>query len=215
MRDSATTATARRAATGARASPPPWAAGADGLAGIHVNMPLVALRRRRHDRPHRQETTALADVADHAESGMGYSSAAVHPAADPRVRAHRLPRRPVRVDPGEVLGVDRQRRPPRAARSPRTRCSTTSRSTGSPRPRRPRRASTGRASTRSTWNRSTCPSGVSVFPKEILGLSRRWAETALHRPPLVRGARPRRALRRVRTARVFVDEVRGFFRPVR
>ena len=50
-----------------------------------------------------------------AEWDAGYSTRARHPPADDRLRARRLAGRPVRLDRGEVLGLDRRRRRSRGA----------------------------------------------------------------------------------------------------
>ncbi len=60
----------------------------------------------------------------------------------------------------------------------------------------------------------TCPPGVSSFPKEILGVSERWART---RSTTSAGtARPKGGhFASFEQPDIFVDEVRGFFRTVR
>ena len=145
----------------------------------------------------------------------GLLDAAVHPPPDARVRAGRLPRRPVRVDPREGLGVDRPRRRPRRLRSPASRSSTTCRPTGSRAPPRRRPACTGRASATGTATPITVPSGISIFPREIFRPSRRWAErryTDLRwYETLDRGGH----FAAWEQPAVFVDQVRGFFRLVR
>ena len=103
---------------------------------------------------------------------------AVHPAADARLRAGRLPRRAGRVDRREVLGLDRLRRPPgerlHPRRAPRQRDAVLDPGTG---------ASSGRLYWESFNDFGTklapvsVPVGVLVLPKEIIRASRRWAET--------------------------------------
>ena len=96
--------------------------------------------RRRHPPQHGRSRSPTASMGDPTEqraarrsprsthyqaAGVGLLDAAVDPAADARLRARRLARRPGRVDRREVLGLDRLRRPPRERRSPATSCSTT------------------------------------------------------------------------------------------
>ena len=87
---------------------------AEHVTGIHVNMPVVNFGRVRHDRSHRAGEQRARPSRRARGLGHGLLGRAVHPSADPRLRPHRLPRRPVRVDPREVLGVDRQPGPSRA-----------------------------------------------------------------------------------------------------
>jgi hypothetical protein len=60
-----------------------------------------------------------------------------------------------------------------------------------------------------------CPSGVSSFPKEILGVSERWARTRF--TDLRWYGAPARGghFAAFEQPELFVDEVRGFFRTVR
>ena len=113
MAGSATSATAPRAATGARSSPPSWAASTPAqVVGVHVNarptMPYGEVP------PNGDFTEAeQARLERLAELALGRAWATRdpgHPAADPGIRAGRLAGRPARLDRGEVQGVDR---PPR------------------------------------------------------------------------------------------------------
>ena len=86
--------------------------------GIHINMPIGAARGGQR-RPHgRGEGGARRDRPLPA-MGLRLLQAAVHPTADARLRAGRLPRRTAGLDRREVLGVDRLRRPPRERAQPR------------------------------------------------------------------------------------------------
>ena len=88
--------------------------------GIHLNMPIAPARKfdepttdRREQHGARPRRRALPGV------GLGLLEAAVDAPADARLRARRLAGRPVRVDPREVLGLDRLRRPSRERAHPR------------------------------------------------------------------------------------------------
>ena len=87
---------------------------ADHLAGIHVNMALADPQALGGlGELSEGEQAALASFAHYAEWDSGYSTAAIDPAPDRRLRAGRLARRAVWVDRGEVLVVDGLRRAPR------------------------------------------------------------------------------------------------------
>ena len=170
----ATTGSSPKAATGARPSPAGSArrtpTGCSASTSRAARRPDPA-RRRRRPAGHR----AIAASKHYQRTGLRLRHAAGHQAADARVRPHRLPGRAGGVDLGEVPGVDRLRRPPGERASTATRCSTRSRSTGPRRRRRRRRGSTGRASTASRGCRSTAPTAVAAFPKEILRVAPEWA----------------------------------------
>ena len=96
------------------------------VAGIHLMPPLAPPDPATFGDLTDAEQAALDDAAHTAEpSGTRLLDAAVHPAADDRLRAGRLARRAVRLDRREVLGVDRLRRRPRARAHPGPSCSTT------------------------------------------------------------------------------------------
>ena len=66
---------------------------------------------------------------------------------------------------------------------------------------RRRRGSTGRASAGPQRDRCPVPTGCSIFPGEIRPTLAALGRAALHEPPLLERARPRRPLRRLRAAR--------------
>ena len=117
---SATTATAPRAATGARWSPPARAAGSPTTSPASTStcrwwhpasLDLTDLTADRAAPPSR--TSAALPQWEY-----GLLQAAVDPAPDARLRPGRLAGRSVRLDRREVPGLDRLRRPPRERPDP-------------------------------------------------------------------------------------------------
>ena len=122
------------------------------------------------------EQVALAAFAEHRRWGTGLLEAAIDPPADARLFARRLARGTVRVDHGEVLGLDRLRR-------------ASGKRAHSRRAARQRDAvlaarGTGASSARLYWESFRdrdfpaigVPTGCSIFPKEIIRIPRSWAE---------------------------------------
>ena len=66
-----------------------------------------------------REQAALAGLQHYQDWDSGYSKQQSHPAPDARLRPRRLAGRPGGVDPREVLGLDRLRRPSRERAHPR------------------------------------------------------------------------------------------------
>jgi len=60
----------------------------------------------------------------------------------------------------------------------------------------------------------TCPSGVSSFPEEIVGVSERWARTRFTDLRWYGAAARGGHFAAFEQPEIFVDEVRGFFRTV-
>ena len=61
----------------------------------------------------------------------------------------------------------------------------------------------------------TVPAGLSMFPKEIVGVSQRWAETTYHDLRWFHRVDRGGHFAAWEQPALFVDEVRGFFRSVR
>ena len=166
--------------------------------------------------PTADEQAALAGAASYRRSGTGYSTPAVDPAADARLRPRRFAGRPVRLDRREVPRLDRQRRDIRSRSSPVTSCSTTSCCTGCPGPAPLRRGSTGRAcAIRRARDPVDVPTGCSIFPKELFQVSRRWAEQRFSDLRYFRRLDRGGHFAAFEQPELFVDEVRQFFRTVR
>ena len=77
---------------------------------IHLNMPLAMPPKNLGDDLSDREQRALAALAKHRRWGTGLFQAAVHPAANGRVRVGRFPGRTAGLDRREVLGMDGLRR---------------------------------------------------------------------------------------------------------
>ena len=120
-------ATSRRAATGARCvTTRIGMQDAAHCAGIHLNMPIALARPGDAGRPDRAASRARSPACSTtSEWDSGYSKQQCTRPQTLGLRAGRLARGPGRVDPREVLGLDRLRRPPRERRSRATSCSTT------------------------------------------------------------------------------------------
>ena len=99
--------------------------------------------------------------------GFRLLQAAIDPAADPRLWPHRFAGRSGGLDPGEVLGVDRLRRPSREHSRPRRAARQRHAVLGDRRRRPRRRGSIGRASGRSgaPRTRSPCRPASRSFPR--------------------------------------------------
>ena len=174
---------------------------ADHVAGIHVNMPVVNFGECDMTDLTEQESAALARVGEHADWGMGYSA---EQSTRPQTLGYGLidsAGRSVRLDPREVLGVDRQRRSSRAGAQRDQMLDnislywfTADRGVvGAP---LLGELQGGRHGTDHRARRA-----CSSFPKEILGVSERWARTRFTDLRWYRRARRGRTLRRVRAAR--------------
>ena len=199
---SATTATARRAATGARSSPRASASRTPRTsAGIHVQLPIAPLTARAADRPHP------------GRGGVARRRRALRPLGTPGTRPSSRPvrRRWATASPtrprSSARGSSRSSgRGPTTTAIPRTRCARDDLLDNVMLYWLP---DNGASSARLYWESFhdqnmepvTVPAGCSIFPKEIVRFSRRWVESALHRHPVLGRARARRPLRRVRAAR--------------
>ena len=167
-------------------------------AGIHVNMPVAGPGPRRpgDSEPRRSRWPSSSTTSDR----LGLLQAAEHPAADPGLRPRRLAGRAGGVDPGEVLGVDRQRRPSRGRRQPRRAARQrdvllAERQRGVVGP-----ALLGELQ-RLRRRDVSIPTGVSSSRRRSSPPPRGLGRALLHRHPLLERARPGRPLRRVRRAR--------------
>lgn len=184
------------------------------VSGIHVNMPLVNFGECDMTDLTEQEADALARVADHAEWGMGYSS---EQSTRPQTLGYGLADSPA----GQCAWIlekfwawtDNDGHPESALTKDQMLDDISLYwFTG-----------TAASSARLYWEsfRSvdmepvTCPAGVSSFPKEILGVSERWARTRF--TDLRWYGAPARGghFAAFEQPELFVDEVRGFFRTVR
>ncbi len=182
------TASIGRPGPGARRRHPPEHAGGPArVATTSTTSPTRSRRRWRRWQHHQTQDRLL--------------QAAVDPAADPRLRAGGFAGRAVRVDRREVLRVDRyatgiRSECRRRATAPGQRARLLADQHAAP----SSAASTGRASPRGDMAEIGVPMGASIFPKEIIRMSRRWAANAS--PTSGTGtSRTRRALRRPRAAR--------------
>ena len=86
-------------------------------AAIHVTLAMGA-RPKLDGEPTPEEQRALDGLALLRRVGLGVLQAAVDPSADGRLRPRRFAGRAGGVDPREVLGLDRLRRPPRERAHP-------------------------------------------------------------------------------------------------
>ena len=81
-------------------------------AGIHITLAMGSAPKIEGE-PTPEEARALKGVEVLRRLGFRLLEGAVHPAADGRLWPDRFAGRPGGVDPGEVLGLDRLRRPSR------------------------------------------------------------------------------------------------------
>jgi pimeloyl-ACP methyl ester carboxylesterase len=187
---------------------------AERVAGIHVNMPLVNFGECEMTDLTEHEGTALARIGEHAEWGMGYSA---EQSTRPQTLGYGLTDSPA----GQCAWIlekfwawtDHDGHPEQAlTRDQMLDDISLYWFTAS-----------AASSARLYWESFkhvdmepvTCPSGVSSFPKEILGVSERWARTRF--TDLRWYGAPRRGghFAAFEQPEAFVDEVRGFFRTVR
>ncbi len=187
---------------------------ADNVTGIHVNMPVVNFGECDMTDLTEQETTALARVGEHAEWGMGYSA---EQSTRPQTLGYGLTDSPA----GQCAWIlekfwawtDNDGHPEQALSKDQMLDDISLYWF----------TSTAASSARLYWESFkavdmepiTCPSGVSSFPKEILGVSERWARTRF--TDLRWYGAPERGghFAAFEQPELFVDEVRGFFRTVR
>jgi epoxide hydrolase len=187
---------------------------ADNVTGIHVNLPVVNFGECDMTDLTEQETTALARVGEHAEWGMGYSA---EQSTRPQTLGYGLTDSPA----GQCAWIlekfwawtDNDGHPEQALSKDQMLDDISLYWF----------TSTAAASARLYWESFkavdmepiTCPSGVSSFPKEILGVSERWARTRF--TDLRWYGAPERGghFAAFEQPELFVDEVRGFFRTVR
>ena len=94
-------------------------------AGIHLNMPIAPPDPATLGDLTEREKGALAGMQHYQEWDSGYSKQQSTRPQTRRLRPGRLARGPGRVDPREVLGLDRLRRPSRERARRATSCSTT------------------------------------------------------------------------------------------
>jgi len=186
----------------------------DNVTGIHVNMPVVNFGECDMADLTEQETTALARVGEHADWGMGYSA---EQSTRPQTLGYGLTDSPT----GQCAWIlekfwawtDNDGHPEQALSKDQMLDDISLYWF----------TSTAASSARLYWESFkavdmepiTCPSGVSSFPKEILGVSERWARTRF--TDLRWYGAPERGghFAAFEQPEIFVDEVRGFFRTVR
>ncbi len=184
------------------------------VTGIHVNMPLVNLGECDMTELTEQENTALARVGEHAAWGMGYSA---EQSTRPQTLGYGLTDSPA----GQCAWIlekfwawtDNDGHPEQALSKAQMLDDISLYWF----------TSTASSSARLYWESFktvdmeavTCPSGVSSFPKEILGVSERWARTRF--TDLRWYGAPERGghFAAFEQPEIFVGEVRGFFRTVR
>ena len=184
--------------------------------GIHLNMPIVRPDPTTRQRPHREGKIRARRHAVLQRLGLRLLQGTEHAAADASAMALRdSPVGQLRLDPGEVLGMDRLRRPSGERADPRR----TARQRDAVLAARNAAASSARLyweSFRSIpTDPVTMPAGCSIFPKEIFRTSKRWAEQRYHQAGLLQRARQGRPLRRLRAAGNIRAEVRDCFRQMR
>ena len=216
-RRSATTATARRAATGARScrrtSP---TSTPRTCVGLHLNFVVTARRPKEIAPLTPEEQAALAGLQRVAPHGRGLPGDPGHEAADARLRARGLAGRARGVDRREVPGVVRLRRRRRAQLHQGPAARRTSRSTGSPgRSRRRRRLyyemrQAGRGSIPQELRRACRPASRTSRARSRRcprrGSKRRYNVTHWTEQP--RGGH----FAAMEVPDLFVDDVRTFFR---
>jgi pimeloyl-ACP methyl ester carboxylesterase len=187
---------------------------AEHVTGIHVNMPLVNFGECDMTDLTEQETAALARVGEHADWGMGYS-------AEQSTRPQTLGYGLTDSAAGQCAWVlekfwawtDNDGHPESALTKDQMLDDISLYWF----------TATAASSARLYWESFksvdmgpvTCPSGVSSFPKEILGVSERWARTRF--TDLRWYGAPARGghFAAFEQPSLFVDEVRGFFGTVR
>lgn len=187
---------------------------AEHVTGIHVNMPLVNFAECDMTDLTEREAAALARVGEHAEWGMGYSA---EQSTRPQTLGYGLTDSPA----GQCAWIlekfwawtDCDGHPERAlTRDHMLDNISLYWFTASA-------ASSARLYWESfkTVNMEpiTCPSGASSFPKEILGVSERWARTRFTDLRWFNAPDQGGHFAAFEQPELFVDEVRGFFRTVR
>lgn len=184
------------------------------VTGIHVNLPVVNFGECDMTDLTDQESRALARVGEHAEWGMGYSA---EQSTRPQTLGYGLTDSPA----GQCAWIlekfwawtDNDGHPEDALTKDQMLDDISLYWF----------TSTATSSARLYWESFkavdmepvTCPSGVSSFPKEIIGVSERWARTRF--TDLRWFGAPERGghFAAFEQPEIFVDEVRGFFRTVR
>ena len=184
---------------------------------MHSNMPMVMPSEAVMKDLTEQEKSAARRPPTLLGLGLRLLQGAEHSAADRRLRAGRLAGRAVRVDPREVLELDRLQRPPRkrplARRDARQHHDVLAAGLRG----RLLRASTGRASDQvlEPKPRIQIPVGASIFPHEIIRASKRWCEERyaklIHYNVLDKGGH----FAAFEQPGTFVNELRTCFRNVR
>jgi pimeloyl-ACP methyl ester carboxylesterase len=186
----------------------------DHVTGIHVNLPIVNFAECDMTDLTEQETTALARVGEHSEWGMGYSA---EQSTRPQTVGYGLTDSPA----GQCAWIlekfwawtDNDGHPESALTKDQMLDDISLYWF----------TASAASSARLYWESFktvdvepvTCPSGVSSFPKEIIGVSERWARTRF--TDLRWYGAPARGghFAAFEQPEIFVDEVRGFFRTVR
>jgi pimeloyl-ACP methyl ester carboxylesterase len=187
---------------------------AERVAGIHVNMPLVNFGECEMTDLTEHEGTALARIGEHAEWGMGYSA---EQSTRPQTLGYGLTHSPA----GQCAWIlekfwawtDHDGHPEQALSKDQMLDDISLYWF----------TASAASSARLYWESFkhvdmepvACPAGVSSFPKEILGVSERWARTRF--TDLRWYGAPSRGghFAAFEQPDVFVDELRGFFRTVR
>jgi epoxide hydrolase len=187
---------------------------AGNVTGIHVNLPIVNFAECDMTDLTDQETTALARVGEHSEWGMGYSA---EQSTRPQTLGYGLTDSPA----GQCAWIlekfwawtDNDGHPEDALTKDQMLDDISLYWF----------TSTAASSARLYWesfktvntDAVACPSGVSSFPKEIVGVSERWARTRF--TDLRWYGAPARGghFAAFEQPAIFVDEVRNFFRTVR
>jgi pimeloyl-ACP methyl ester carboxylesterase len=184
------------------------------VTGIHVNLPVVNFAECDMTDLTEPEAAALARIGEHAQWGMGYSAAQ---STRPQTLGYGLTDSPA----GQCAWIlekfwawtDCDGHPERALTKDQMLDDISLYWF----------TASAASSARLYWESFktvnmdpvTCPSGVSSFPKEILGVSERWARTRF--TDLRWFGAPERGghFAAFEQPEIFVDEVRGFFRTVR